>query len=131
MKRLAAILTALPLFGAITLSSSKALADSYASGTPSNVATFNRSSDIYPSYRGWLYIGTQYYLWGGSYCSAHSYTPSETDLYLLSNAVTSRRLVGVYYKQGTYSYPCLTGYVIYPNTSTSTNAVSEQAPGPK
>lgn len=130
MKRLAAILTALPLFGAITFSASKALADTWAQGTPGNIGIFTQSSDYYPYYHGWLYVGTQYYLWGGSYCSSYSYRPSATDYHILSEAVKSRSTVTLYYKQGTY-YPCLVGYVIYNTTSTaSTSADTATPPAP-
>ena len=128
MKRLAALLTALPLFGAITFSASKALADSYISGTPYYIGGVTQSSDYYPLFRGFLYVGTQWYYWGGSYCSSYPYTPSATDIQLLSDAVINRTPVYVYYKpQG--NYRCLTGYLLYNTTSTaSTNA--EPAPPP-
>jgi hypothetical protein len=131
MKRLAAILTALPLFGAVTFTASKALADTFASGTASNIASFNQSSDIYPYYHGWLFLGNRYYLWGGTYCSSYSYRPTATDIHILSDAVINRKTVGLYYKQGSSSYPCLTGYVIYNTTATaSTSNTNESVPPP-
>jgi hypothetical protein len=122
MKRLVALLTALPVFGAITFTASEALADSYATGGLTNVASLTASSDYYPYYRGWVYLNSQYYLWGGSYCSSYSYTPSATDIQLLTEALINRKNVGIYYKQGTY-YPCITGVVLLNTTATtSTNA---------
>lgn len=131
MKRLAALLTALPLFGAVTFTASKALADSYVSGTPYSVTTYTSSSDNYPYFAGWIYVGSQYYLWGGSYCPSSSYSlPSSTQLQLMSDAVTTKKTVGVSYKQGAY-YPCLTGITITNTTAaTSTSETSTTPPGP-
>jgi hypothetical protein len=130
MKRLAALLSALPIFGAITFTASEARADLAATGGLSNVASVTASSDYYPYYRGWVLIGTQYYLWGGSYCSSYSYTPSATDIQLLSEALINRKNVTIYYKQGTY-YPCVTGVVLLNTTATaSTNATTTAPSGP-
>jgi hypothetical protein len=131
MKRLAALLTALPLFGAITLSASKALADSYATGSLTYYGTFTQSSDYYPAYHGWLYLGGQYYFWGGSWCSSYPYKPAPIDQHALFDALNYRKTVGIYYKPGAYSYRCVTGIVIYNTTATaSTDAQAESAPPP-
>lgn len=132
MKRLAALLTALPLFGAVTFTASKALADTYVSGTPYYVTTYTSSSDNYPSYSGWVYVGTQYYLWGGSYCPSSSYSPpSSTQLQMMSDAVINKKTVQVAYKTGPGNYPCLTGITITNSTAaTSTSATSTTPPEP-
>ncbi len=137
MKRLAAFLTALPLFGAVTFSSSKALADVYVTGTPYYVNTLTSSSDNYPYFSGWLYVGNQYYLWGGSYCPSSSYSPpSSTQIQMMNDAVISKKTVGVFYKTGPANYPCLIGITITNSTATTSTSSSSSAtstsipPGP-
>jgi hypothetical protein len=134
MKRLAALLTALPLFGAVTFTASKALAEPYTTGTPYYVTSLTPSSDYYSSYNGWYYVGNQYYLWGGSYCPSSSYTPpSSTQLQLMSDSVINKKTVTVYYKTGPANYPCLTGVMVSNSTaatSTSSSATSTTPPEP-
>ena len=128
MKRLAALLSALPIFGAITFTASEARADSFATGGITYLGTWTQSSDYYPYYRGWLYLNNQYYLWGGSYCSSYPYTPSATDIQLLADAQINKKNVGIYYKQGSY-YPCVTGiYILNTTATTSTSATSSGSP---
>ena len=134
MKRLATLLTALPLFGAFTFTASKALAEPTVSGTPYYLTLLSPTSDYYSSYSGWYYVGNQYYLWGGTFCPSASYAPpSSTQLQMMSDSVTNKKTVIVYYKIGPGGYPCLTGVTnTYSNaaTSTSSSATSTTPPEP-
>lgn len=121
MKRLAAVLSALPLFGALTLIPSKALADMSVTGIPTQLISVNKSNDASAWYRGTVKVNNNYYFWGGSLCSAYTYESS--DISILSDAVNSKKTITIYYKNSSQNVPCLTG-IILNGTSPSANSNS-------
>jgi hypothetical protein len=129
MKRLAAVLTALPLFGVITFNSSKALADAAVLTSISTVLTLYPTSDAYNYYNG--YVTTtdgKAFFWGGSTCSPLSYKLSPTEIQTLTDAAISKRTVAIYYKPSASTTPCITGIVVYSAPSNTSNSNSVQPP---
>ncbi len=110
MKQLAALLAALPLFGALTLSSSKALADTVVTGVPNQVISFNNSSDFFPYYHGTVVLNGAYYYWGGFVCQTYTYQPSNVSI--LSEALINKRTLNIYYKTSSANYRCVTGIAL-------------------
>lgn len=110
MKRLAALLAALPLFGALTLTSSKALADTVVAGVPSQVTSFNNSSDLFTYYHGTVVLNGAYYYWGGVVCPSYTYQPSNVSI--LSDALINKRTINLYYKTSSANYRCVTGIAL-------------------
>lgn len=122
MKKSAVFFAALPLFGVISFTSSKALADSSAVGIPNQVISLNKSNDLSPWYRGAIQLNNHYYFWGGQLCSSYTYEPS--DVSILSDAVTNKKNITIFYKSDTSGAPCLTGIIL---NGTSSNAANSNA----
>ncbi len=125
MKRLAAVLTALPLFGAIIFTSSKALADLGVLTSITLVHTVYPNSDNYELYKGYLYTTDgKTIFWGGSYCSPVSHQLSPTDVQMLIDAAFSKKAVAIFYKQSASNNLCLTAvgqynYIFNPSSNSN------------
>jgi hypothetical protein len=117
MKRLAAVLSALPLFGALTLMPSKALAEPSVNGIPTQLISLNKSNDVSAVYRGAVLVNNNYYFWGGSLCSPYTYESS--DISILSDAVNSKKNITIFYKNSNAGVFCLTGLVLNGNTNSA------------
>ncbi|MBD0344112.1 MAG: hypothetical protein ICV63_04635 [Coleofasciculus sp. Co-bin14] len=124
MKRLAAVLSTLPLFGALALTPSKAVAqDLSVTGIPTQLFSLNKSHDASAVYRGVVQVNNNYYFWGGSLCSPYTYESS--DISILSDAVNSKKNITIYYKNSNAGVFCLTGLRL---NSTNPSANSNSLP---
>jgi hypothetical protein len=122
MKKLSALLAALPLLSTIPFATaSKALAaDLTVTGVPSTLYSFNNSHDFSSYYNGVILLNGKHYLWGGSYCQGLTYQPSDTAI--LSDAVVNKKTLTIYYKNAASGASCLTG-IILTNSGAATNAI--------
>jgi hypothetical protein len=125
MKKLSALLAALPLLSTIPFATaSKALAaDLAVTGVPTTLYSLNNSNDFASAYNGAIQLNGRYFFWGGSFCQGLTYQPSDTAI--LSDAVVNKKTLTIYYKNAASGASCLTG-IILTNSGAATNAIPAQ-----